>query len=50
VSEAGFMMDNKTLQVILKEFVKLKKDLSGMKADISAVNAVQEELKMTSVP
>jgi hypothetical protein len=43
-------MDNKTLQVILREFVKLKKDQSGMTKDISAVNAVQKELKFTSVP
>jgi hypothetical protein len=38
VSEAGFMMDNETLQVILGQFAEVKND-------ISAVSSGQEELK-----
>jgi uncharacterized protein YoxC len=59
VSEAGFMMDNETLQVLIGHFVELKDkmnavsagqeelkmDINGVKTDISAVTAGQEELK-----
>jgi hypothetical protein len=38
VSEAGFMMNDETLQVILAQFVKLKKD-------ISAVSPGQEKIE-----
>jgi hypothetical protein len=38
VSEAGFMMNDETLQVILAQFVKLKKD-------ISAVSSGQEKIE-----
>jgi urate oxidase len=38
VSEAGFMMDNETLQVILEQFVEVRNN-------ISAVSSGQEELK-----
>lgn len=38
-------MDNEILHAILEHFVQLKKDITGVKADINAVRAGQEELK-----
>jgi outer membrane murein-binding lipoprotein Lpp len=40
------MMDNKTLQAFIEHFVELKDKINGVKTDISAVTAGQEELKM----
>jgi hypothetical protein len=44
VSEAGFMMEEETLQLIIGHLRELKADINGVKMDISAVNAGQEEL------
>jgi hypothetical protein len=39
------MMDNETLQAFIGYFVKLKDKINGMKTNIGAVTAGQEELK-----
>jgi chromosome segregation ATPase len=44
MSESGFMMEEETLQLIIGHLRELKSDLNGVKMDISAVNAGQEEL------
>jgi gas vesicle protein len=39
------MMEEETLQLIIRHFNELKTDINGVKTDISAVTAGQEELK-----
>jgi hypothetical protein len=48
VSEAGFMMDNETLQVLIGHFVELKTGINGVKTGISAVTARQEDIYIRS--
>jgi archaellum component FlaC len=49
VSEAGFMMDNETLQVLIGHFVELKDKINAVKMDINDVKTdisnVKTELK-----
>jgi hypothetical protein len=40
------MMEEETLQLIIRHFNELKMDINGVKIYISAVTAGQEELKM----
>jgi outer membrane murein-binding lipoprotein Lpp len=39
------MMDNETLQVLIRHFVDMKDKINGVRTDISAVTAGQEKLK-----